>query len=149
MLTDEMQALVQNFSAAAVATVNEDGTPSVSPKATFVILDRQTLVFGNIRSPGTIRNLAHNPAIELCFTDILARRAVRIKGTATVMPRGEADPDIANAFEEYWAPYLENVRSFVKVSVSAAEMIVSPAYDIGLTEAELRATNLAKLNAIK
>lgn len=149
MLTDEMQTLIRNFSAAAVATVNEDGTPSVSPKATFVVIDDRTLVFGNIRSPGTIRNLQRNPAIELCFTDILARRAVRVTGTATVIPAEEADPQIVGAFETLWAPYLERVRSFVKIRVSSAEMILSPAYDIGLSEEELRASNLTRLNGIK
>ena len=57
MLTEEMQTLIRRFSAGAVATVNADGTPSVSPKGTFLILDSHTLAFGHIRSPGTVANL--------------------------------------------------------------------------------------------
>jgi hypothetical protein len=38
---------------------------------------------------------------------------------------------------------------FVCINVTATELIFSPAYDIGATEAELRATNLSKLNAIE
>ena len=38
MLTADMQDLITNHSAGMVATVSDDGTPSVSPKATFVIL---------------------------------------------------------------------------------------------------------------
>ena len=41
-------------SAGAVATVNADGTPAVSPKATFVVVDDQRVAFGNIRSPATV-----------------------------------------------------------------------------------------------
>ena len=91
MLTDEMQALIANFSAGAVATVNADGTPSVSPKATFVVLDARSLAFGNLRSPGTLANLRRNPAVEVCFTDIVTRRAVRVTGTAAIVRRADAD----------------------------------------------------------
>ena len=148
MLTKEMQSLIRNFSAGAVATVNGDGTPSVSPKATFVILDDAAIAFGNIRSPGTIRNIRRNPAIEVCFTDILSRRAVRVTGIATVVSRSEADVALEAAYTSDWAQYHPHVRSYVKIKVTAAEMIMSPAYDIGLTEDELRATNLQKLEAI-
>ncbi|MEM7076316.1 MAG: pyridoxamine 5'-phosphate oxidase family protein [Pseudomonadota bacterium] len=149
MLTEQMKTLIDTFSAASVATVNEDGTPSVSPKATFGIIDDRTLVFGNIRSPGTIRNLTRNPAIELCFTDILARRALRVTGTAEMVPRAQAGDDIIQAYDIRWADYRSRVKSFVVVHITAVEAIDSPAYDLGATEDELRATNLAKLNALQ
>jgi len=148
MLTDTMKTLITNFSAAAVATVNENGTPSVSPKATVAILNDHSIVFGDIRSPGTIRNLKRSPAIELCFTDILARRAVRVTGTAEIIPSIEAGDEIERTYAQNWAAYRQRVRSFVKVTISAAELITSPAYDIGLSEADLRKTNLEKLNAL-
>ena len=34
----------------------------------------------------------------------------------------------------------------MRIAVSAAETILSPAYDLGLTEDELRKANLEKLN---
>ena len=148
MLTEEMQTLIRNFSAGAVATVNEDGTPSVSPKATFVVLDDATIAFGNIRSPGTVKNLSRNPAIEVCFTDILTRRAVRVTGRAAVVLRSEADTTLEAAYAEDWEQYQPHVRSYVKINISAAQMIYSPAYDIGLTETELRSANLNKLELI-
>ena len=146
MLTDEMQTLIRRFSAGAVATVNADGTPSVSPKATFVVLDDQTIAFGHIRSPGTVANLRRNPAIEVCFTDVVARRAVRVTGTATIVRRGDADAVLDDAFEAEWGPYRPRMGAYVRITVMAAEMILSPAYDLGLTEDELRKTNLDKLN---
>ena len=57
MLTAEMRKLITDHTAGMVATINDDGTPSVSPKATFVVLDDRTLAFGNLRSPGTLANL--------------------------------------------------------------------------------------------
>ena len=145
MLRQDMQDLIRAFSAGSVATINDDGTPSVSPKATFVVLDEVTVAFGNIRSPGTVHNLQHRAAIEVCFTDILARRAVRISGTGKSVPKSEADASLLDAYRVSWAPYLDHVRSFVVIDVTAAEIITSPAYDVGFTEAELRETNLKKL----
>ena len=99
MLTEEMQTLIRRFSAGAVASVNADGTPSVSPKGTFVILDSRTLAFGHIRSPGTVANLRRNPAVEVCFTDVVTRRAVRVTGTATIVRPEDADAALDDAFE--------------------------------------------------
>ncbi len=146
MLTDEMQTLIGRFSAGAVATVNADGTPSVSPKATFVILDDCTLAFGHIRSPGTVANLRRNPAIEVCFTDVVTRRAVRVTGTAAIVSPSEANGALEDAFEAAWGPYRPRMGAYVKIAVTAAELILSPAYDLGLTEDELRKSNLEKLN---
>ena len=145
MLTQDMRDLILAFSAGSVATINDDGTPSVSPKATFVVLDDVTIAFGNIRSPGTVRNLQHRESIEVCFTDILARRAVRVSGTGKSIPKSEADASLLDAFRTSWAPYVEFVHSFVVINVTSAEFITSPAYDVGFTEAELRETNLKKL----
>ena len=104
MLTDEMQTLIRRYSAGAVATVNADGTPSVSPKATFVILDSRTLAFGHIRSPGTVANLRRNPAVEVCFTDVVTRRAVRVTGRAAIVRPEEADSALGDAFDAAWGP---------------------------------------------
>ncbi len=78
-ITEAMQQLIENYSVGAVATVNADGTPAVSPKATFVIVDKQCIAFGHIRSPGTVANIAVRPDVEVNFIDVLTRRAVRIK----------------------------------------------------------------------
>lgn len=148
MLTAEMKRLITDHSAGMVATINDDGTPSVSPKATFVILDDQTLAFGNIRSPGTVANLSKRPSIEVCFIDVLTRKAVRVTGTATIIQRKAADPDLASSFEAVWSPYVPYMSAFVSIAVSAAELIFSPAYDLNHTADELRRTNLARLNGL-
>ena len=148
MLTEEMQRLIRDHSAGMVATINDSGTPSVSPKATFVIIDDATIAFGNIRSPGTLANLRQRPPVEVCFLDVLARKAVRVTGTAAIVGKSAADADLAAAFEAVWAPYVAHMSAFVIIAVSAAELILSPAYDLDFTEDELREINLAKLNAL-
>lgn len=148
MLTSEMRQLIVDHSAGMVATINDDGTPSVSPKATFVVLGDTTIAFGNIRSPGTLANLRKRPAVEVCFIDVLRRKAVRVSGGGTIVRKADADAALRAAFEETWAPYIAHMSAFVSIAVSDAEMILSPAYDLGLTEEELRRTNLERLSTL-
>lgn len=148
MLTSNMKSLIRSFSAGSVATVNKDGTPSVSPKATFVVLDDTTIAYGNIRSPRTSANLRTNPGIEVCFTDIVHRKALRVTGTGETISLVDATPEMHEAFSAGWKDYKERMSSFVVIRISAVEDITSPAYDIGLTETELKEVNLAKLNAL-
>lgn len=149
MLNAEMKKLITEHSAGMVATIDEQGLPAVSPKATFVIIDDSTLAFGHLRSPGTVGNLAARPAVQVCFLDPIRRKAVRVSGRGQVIEKADADKAMLDAFETDWAPYLQAVKAFVVIRITRAEMILSPAYDLGLSEAELVETNLAKLNALR
>ena len=148
MLTDEMIKLILDHSAGMVATTNDDGTPSVSPKATFVVLDNSSIAFGNIRSPGTLTNIRKHPIIEICFIDVVLRKAVRIKGRAEIHMKTAADARLLMAFQLTWSNYLAHMSAFVKIDIKEAELILSPAYDLGYSQEYLRRTNLAKLNAL-
>ena len=79
MLTEEMKSIIQTYPVGFVASVNADGTPNLSPKGTFVVLNDTQLAFGHIRSPGTIGNIAERPMIEVNFLDVLSRKAAALK----------------------------------------------------------------------
>ena len=148
-LTDPMKQIIKIYNAGAVATINQDGTPAVSPKATFVIIDDKCIAFGNIRSPGTIANIRACPDVEVNFVDVLTRRAVRVKGRAEVVEKNsEKGQELLPSFETHWAPYLKQMQDFVSIDITRAELILSPAYDVGHTEEELFRVNLEKLSAL-
>ena len=145
-LTAPMKRLIANYTAGTVATINEDGTPAVSPKATFVVVDDGCIAFGNIRSPGTVANIRSRPDVEVNFIDVLTRRAVRVRGRAELVDKeSEAGQRLLPAFREFWTPYLDRMQNFVSISITHAELVLSPAYDIGHTADELRRFNLEKL----
>ena len=145
-LTAPMKRLIANYNAGAVGTINEDGTPAVSPKATFVVIDDGCIAFGNIRSPGTVTNIRSRPDVEVNFIDVLTRRAVRVRGRAEIVDKeSEAGRRLLPAFQKHWAPYLDRMQNFVSISITHAELILSPAYDVGHTAEELRRVNLDKL----
>ncbi len=144
-----MKQIICNFNAGAVATVNDDGSPSVSPKATFVIINDRCIAYGNIRSPGTSANLRQRPAVEVSFIDVLARLAVRVKGKGQLVAKNsETGKRLLPLFEALWAPYLGQMAEFVKIDIEACELITSPAYDVGFNQEELVRANFDKISKL-
>src|SRR5436853_4281412 len=88
MLTADARRVVGEQQLGFVATVNADGTPNLSPKGTVAVLDDERLVFADIRSPRTIANLRHNPAIEINVVDPISRKGFRFRGRATLVDGG-------------------------------------------------------------
>ena len=64
-LTLEMKEMVERLRLCYVATVTPDGKPNLSPKGSLKVWDDETVVFADIASPGTMRNLRSNPFIEI------------------------------------------------------------------------------------
>ena len=136
MLTPDMKRIIEEQRLGFVATASLDGTPNVSPKGTFAVLDDRTIAFGEIRSPGTIRNLKANPRIEVNFVDAFVRKGYRFTGMATVVERGE--PAFDTLLPNLRSALAHRIRAIVTIAVTKALPLTSPAYDEGKTEAELR-----------
>ena len=122
-----------------VATVCADGTPNVSPKGTTTVWDDDHLVFADIRSPQTIRNLKTNSSIEINVVDPFLRKGYRFKGTASVLTDGATYEDVLAMYERTVERALERIGAVVLVKVERAVPLISPAYDLGVSEDEVRA----------
>jgi predicted pyridoxine 5'-phosphate oxidase superfamily flavin-nucleotide-binding protein len=133
-----MKRMVTEQRLGFVATVCPDGTPNLSPKGTTAVWDDDHLVFADIRSPGTVANLRRNPALEINVVDQLSRRGYRFKGTAEVLTTGPVFEQVLAARRARGAG--SPLRSVVLVRVERALPVTSPAYDLGVSEAELRAS---------
>jgi len=147
MLTPDMKRVIEEQRLGFVATAAPDGTPNVSPKGTFVVLDDRTIAFGEIRSPGTIRNLRANPRIEVNFVDVFVRKGYRFAGTATIVERGEADFEIL--LPKLRSALAHRIRAIVTIAVTKALPLTSPAYDDGKTESELRRAWTARFRMLQ
>jgi predicted pyridoxine 5'-phosphate oxidase superfamily flavin-nucleotide-binding protein len=148
ILTEDMKRLVAEQRLGFVATVDADGTPSLSPKGTMTVLDDDTLLFSNLRSPQTVRNLAANPAVEINFVDPIVRKGYRFKGVATYVARGERGFDALLPQFVTWPDLMPTIQGIVVVRVERALPITSPAYDIGVTEDALRRLWLGHFTAL-
>ena len=136
-LTDDMKRVVDEQRLGFVATVCPDGTPNLSPKGTTAVWDDDHLIFANIRSPGTLANLRQNANIEVNVVDPLLRKGYRFKGVASVLASG-ALYDQVIAFYQARGSRVSAIREVVLVHVHSAQPIDSPAYDMGLSEDEVR-----------
>jgi predicted pyridoxine 5'-phosphate oxidase superfamily flavin-nucleotide-binding protein len=140
ILTAEMQRVVREQRLGYVATVCPDGTPNLSPKGTVTAWDDDTLVFADLRSPRTVKNLRANPAIEINVVDPMARKGYRFKGTAEVVSEGPRFEELVAFYERRGTQDARRrIRSVVLVRVTRALPVISPAYDFGATEEEVRA----------
>jgi predicted pyridoxine 5'-phosphate oxidase superfamily flavin-nucleotide-binding protein len=136
ILSEDMQRVIAEQRLGFVATVCPDGTPNLSPKGTTAVWDGDHLVFADIRSPQTVENLRHNPALEINVVDPFARTGYRFKGTATLLTAGPLFEGALAFFRERGTNH--PIRTVVLVRVTRALPLVSPAYDRGMSEAEVR-----------
>jgi predicted pyridoxine 5'-phosphate oxidase superfamily flavin-nucleotide-binding protein len=135
-----MQRVVLEQSLGFIATVTPDGRPNLSPKGTTTVWDAEHLMFADVASPGTIANLASNPYIEINVVDPIVRKGYRFKGVATVHTSGELfEEGIAVLRARGFTTARERIRSIVRVEVTDAAPVVSPAYDDGTAETEIAA----------
>jgi uncharacterized protein len=136
ILTEDMRRIVEEQQLGFIATVCIDGTPNLSPKGTTAVWDDEHLVFADICSPATIANLRHNPAVEINVVDNLSRKGYRFKGTATILQGAQ--------FEQALAFYKRRGSTTAKqhvvlVKVERAAPLISPAYDQGQSEPQIKA----------
>jgi len=138
VITQYMKEMVENHSVGFYATVDESGSPCVSPKGTSLVLDDTTIMFGNIRSPQTVKNIQRFSDMEVCFLDVLSRRAFRAKGKARYIERtSEEFRNLISKFEK-WGDLVKTIKGIVVLKVFRATEIKSPIYDIGGNEKDLR-----------
>lgn len=122
-----------------VATVNPDNSPNLSPKGTLSAYDSKTLVFADIASPNTVRNILYNPRIEVNVVDVFSRKGFRFKGTARVISSGLEFNEFLLFYKQRGATTPpEKIKHIVLIDVHEVSEIYSPAYDEGFAEEQLQ-----------
>jgi hypothetical protein len=125
--TADIQAIIQRAILSFVATVNADGTPNLSPKASLTVRG-DDLYFADIASPRTVENLKRNPAVEINVVDIFQRRGYRFTGHAVILSPGDpAYRTIADWVQATNGPEYP-VDHVVRVDVASIAPLLSPAH---------------------
>src|SRR6266446_875773 len=139
-LTEDMKRVINEQRLGFVASVCPDGTPNLSPKGTTAVWDDDHIVFADIRSPATVANLRRNPSTEINVVDPIVRKGYRFKGVASVLTEGALFERILDFYraERNLDESRIKIRSFVLVKIEEALPVVSPAYDLGLSEEQVR-----------
>ncbi len=136
MITPEIKDFLNSQKLGYVATVSPDGKPNISPKGTIIGWTDDTLAFAEIRSPDTMNNLRDNPDVEINVIDPLLRKGYLFQGTAEILKGG----DLYDALLDYYLVHgvKSRINSIVLVSVSTVSEVLSPLYDLGITENEIK-----------
>jgi predicted pyridoxine 5'-phosphate oxidase superfamily flavin-nucleotide-binding protein len=150
ILTADMRDVIQRAILSFVATVNEDGSPNLSPKASLVARN-DTLFFADIASPQTIKNVHRNPEIAINVVDVFARRGYRFNGTASVLPVGDPDREFVAEWVRQTNGSDYPVNHVVRIDVREALPLLSPAYRFGerASEDTLREVYMTKYGVRK
>jgi predicted pyridoxine 5'-phosphate oxidase superfamily flavin-nucleotide-binding protein len=144
-INQEMKRVVAEQRLGFMATVCNDGTPNLSPKGLTFVLDDEHLVIGEVRSPGTICNLATRPTAEINVVDPIGRRGFRFKGDCRVYSEGAEFEELVALLRAKGAK--SRIRSVIVMTVERALPLVSPLYDdSGTTEKEVRRRHMERLH---
>ena len=73
-----------------VATASRDGMPNVSIKGSLRVLDDEHLVFADLFSLKTRKNLEENPKVAVMVSNEATREGYQFKGTVELLTDGPA-----------------------------------------------------------
>ncbi len=136
MITKKIKDFLNLQKLGYVATVTHDGKPNISPKGTIIGWTDKTLAFADIRSPDTMKNLKNNPDVEINVIDPLSRKGYLFQGTARVLENKTVYHEILNHYRENGIK--SPINSIVLVDVSNVSDVISPLYDLGISEEEIK-----------
>ena len=136
MITKEIKDFLNLQKLGYVATVSSDGKPNISPKGTIIGWSSELLAFADIRSPDTMKNLIDNPNVEINVIDPLLRKGYLFQGKARILQDDALYQEILNHYRQNGIK--SPINSIVLVDVSCMSDVVSPLYDLGISEDEIK-----------
>jgi len=136
MITREIKDFLNLQKLGYVATVSSDGKPNISPKGTIIGWSSETLAFADIRSPDTMKNLVDNPDVEINVIDPLLRKGYLFQGKARILQDGTLYQEILNHYRKNGIK--SPINSIILVDVSCISDVISPLYDLGISEDEIK-----------
>lgn len=139
MLSKEAVAFIKKQRLGYIATVNPDNTPNISPKGSLTVWDEKHLIFVDLASPDTIRNLQINANAEINFVDVFTRKGFLIRGICTIFSEKNPKNPYRIFYEKMgYSGYVEKIKHYVLIEIKEVMEIYSPAYDNGETEQSLK-----------
>ncbi len=87
-IPEEAKNFIEEGRLAYVATCSRDGRPHVVPKGSLAVLDDEHLVFADLYTGLTRRNLEENPRIAVVIVNPAAYTGYEIRGRAEMIERG-------------------------------------------------------------
>lgn len=101
-----------------VATASKDGMPNIAIKGSLRVLDEGHLVFADLFSLKTRKNLLENPQVAIMVFEESARRGYAFKGKAELLESGPVYTQVAEQIKQRM-PQLPPPKYVVRVSIDS------------------------------
>lgn len=138
ILTEDMKRMIRQQRLGFIATVSPEGFPNLSPKGTMTVWGDNHLVFADLGSPDTIRNLVGNPVCEVNTVDYFARKGYLFKCEGEILTEGDLFDQVHQAVTANRSGRAYPSGRYVILRVNEASAMVSPGYSSGQSETEMR-----------
>ncbi|SHF15444.1 hypothetical protein SAMN02745218_01573 [Desulfofundulus australicus DSM 11792] len=102
-ISEEMKKMVDREQC-FVVTADKTGQPSAAPKGSMLVLDEQTLAYGELVGKKTYQNLLENPRVAVVVTDRQALKGYRFTGRAELLTEGPLYDCFAERFAQMGLP---------------------------------------------
>ena len=101
-----------------VATASRDGVPNVTPKGSLKLMDENHVLFADLFSLKTRKNLLENSKVAVTVVDAATAKGYQLKGIAEIITSGPLFEDASKQLKE--APRaLPPLHHVVKITVEA------------------------------
>ncbi|MEW6102178.1 MAG: pyridoxamine 5'-phosphate oxidase family protein [Candidatus Omnitrophota bacterium] len=94
VISEEIKTFLREY-LVFVATVDAKGMPNVVPKGNIAVLDDDSLVFADLYSHQTKKNLLKNPKIAISVVNPASYKGYQLKGKAEIIKKGKAYEKLA------------------------------------------------------
>ncbi|MGC2111484.1 MAG: pyridoxamine 5'-phosphate oxidase family protein [Candidatus Korobacteraceae bacterium] len=101
-----------------VATVSADGEPNVTPKGSLKVIDENHVMFADLFSLKTRKNLLENNKVAVTVADPATAKGYQLKGTAEVVDSGPLFENTGKQIEALQKG-LPPVHHVVKITVES------------------------------
>lgn len=98
-LTAEMKEFIKEMKLCVAATADKNGMPNASYKGSIQVLDDEHLIFADIFSAKTRKNLQENNKICILVGDHKKMVGYQFKGEAELLDQGELYDKVCTAIE--------------------------------------------------
>lgn len=129
-INQAMRTDIENSVLCWLATVDQAGTPNVTPKEIFSCHGDDHIVVADIASTNTVRNIGSHPSVCVSFIDVFRQRGFKVVGTARII--GPEQPE----FPVFGADLLQMagsdfpIRNVIAIRIERVSRIWAPSYTL-------------------
>ncbi|TZG37702.1 pyridoxamine 5'-phosphate oxidase family protein [Agrobacterium sp. B1(2019)] len=121
---------LQNSVLCWLATVDDDGTPSVTPKEIFSGHGDEHIVIADIASSHSVHNAIARPKVCVSFVDVFRQKGFKLTGNARIVAADDSDFQALGADLLRMAGTDFPIRNIIAVKVESVSRIWAPSYKL-------------------